>query len=424
VNKQIVELRAEECTNAAAIQLAIDRLAQCGGVVQLPELDLTLDRGLKVHSGVALCGHGDKTILRKGASRIYPLSGFHNYGMRDIPLQSTKGLEVGMTVSVLDDKRYAFYSTFARITWIDGNWVGLDHGIEADYAATESPRLVTAYPLVYGHGIRNAALRNLTLDGNMGQNPAPMDGCRGGAIYFANCDKIEIDGIREYNFNGEGLSFQMCTRMTIRDSSFDSNTGNGLHPGSGSTNALFENCQGKRNGKSGFFFCVRANHITMRGCTFANNEGPGVSVGTRDCFNLVEDCDITGNGGPGIFVRLTARPTEVHSCMVRGCRLSNNAQESGRGQVEIVGDAHDLIIEHSTLNGRDAPGVVTADKVRNVYLEENQCVDCSTETSGDGFTVTRPVFECGHESSRPHHYRHLIGDEALARSIDERLQGS
>ncbi len=268
MNERIVELRMEDCADAAAIQSAMDRLAGRGGVVQLPELELTLDRALEIHSAVELRGRGDKTILRKGEGRVYPLSGYHNYGMRDVPLQSVEGLAVGMTVSVLDDERRGFYSTFARITWIDGDWVGLDHGIEADYAAEENARLVTAYPLVFGHGIRNAALRDLTLDGSLDRNPVCMDGCRGGAVYFANSDKIEISGIREYSFNGEGLGFQMCSRVIIRDSSFDSNTGNGLHPGAGSTNALFENCQGRENGKSGFFFCVRANHITTRGCTF------------------------------------------------------------------------------------------------------------------------------------------------------------
>ena len=97
-----MELKPEECTSAAAIQAAIAAAAP-GEVVQLPELDLTLDRGLEIPSGVELRGRGQHTVLRKGPSRVYPLTGYHNYGMRDVPLQSAAGLAVGMTVSVLDD---------------------------------------------------------------------------------------------------------------------------------------------------------------------------------------------------------------------------------------------------------------------------------------------------------------------------------
>ncbi len=413
MGRQIIELRPEECTHAGAIQSALDRLALNGGTVRLPDLDLTLDRGLRIPSGVALCGRGDRTVLRKGPSRVYPLSGYHNYGMRDVPLRSSEGLDVGMSVSILDDKQTGFSSTFARITWIDGDWVGLDHGIESDYAATQNPRLVTAYPLVYGHHIRNAALRDLTLDGNLAQNPDPMDGCRGGAVYFGTSDKIEVSGVQEYGFNGEGLSFQMCTRITIRDSSFNHNTGHGLHPGAGSTIVLFENCHGNGNGRGGFFFCVRANHITTRGCTFAKNKGPGMSIGTRDCFNLIEDCDINENQGPGIWVRRSPEPTEVHSCLVRGCRLSKNAYESGQAQISIEEDAHDIIFEGNTINGDGTYGVATSKNVKNIFLEENQYENCKAETNGDGFTVTRPHFDCGHESCEPRHYRHLMGDETL-----------
>ena len=87
-------------------------------------MGLSLGRGLELHSGVELVGQGEGTILRKGPGRVYPLSGYHNYGMCDVPLVSAAGLAVGMTVSVLDDERLGFYETFARISWIDGHWVG------------------------------------------------------------------------------------------------------------------------------------------------------------------------------------------------------------------------------------------------------------------------------------------------------------
>jgi hypothetical protein len=117
-------------------------------------MELVLDRGLILRSGVKLCGQGEQTVLVKGPGKVYPLSGYHNYGMCDVPLVAAEGLEVGMTVSVHDGRSHGgFMETFATITWIDGDWVGLDHGIEMDYYADKEPCLTTVYPLVFAHYI-------------------------------------------------------------------------------------------------------------------------------------------------------------------------------------------------------------------------------------------------------------------------------
>ena len=190
-----------------------------------------------------------------------------------------------------------------------------------------------------------------------------MGGCRGGAVYFGNSRGIEITGIRERDFWGEGLSFQMCRDVKIIDCAFDENTGNGLHPGAGSTNVLFERCAGTGNGRSGFFFCVRANHITVRDCSFRDN-ALGISLGTRDCYNLIENCRMEGNRGAGVLVRQTPKPTEVHSCRVQKCQIKGNARVEGQGQVEITSDARDLVFVENEVGGeRDKPGVIVERKL-------------------------------------------------------------
>ncbi len=172
------KLSLEEAGSAASMQVIIDEVAEVGGgKVVLPEMELELDRGLILRSGIELCGQGEGTVLVKGAGEIYPLSGYHNYGMCDVPLQSAAGLEVGMTVSVHDGRSHGgFMETFATISWIDGDWVGLDHGIEMDYSADEEPCLTTVYPLVFGHYIQDAAVRDVRLEGNRAGNAKGMGG--------------------------------------------------------------------------------------------------------------------------------------------------------------------------------------------------------------------------------------------------------
>ncbi len=406
-----VQLDVEQASSARLIQQQIDLVAQAGGGrVVLPAMELNLDRGLALRSHVELVGQGEQTLLRKGPGRIYPLAGYHNYGMCDVPLADVTGLEVGMTVSVHDGSAHGgFYETFATITWIKDNWVGLDHGIEADYRADDKPSLTTVYPLVFGHRIQSAAVRDLRLEGNRAASDRNMGGCRGGAIYFYQSRGLEITGIRESDYDGEGLSFQMCRDVIIRDAHFDGNSGNGLHPGAGSTNAFFENCGGQGNAKSGFFFCVRANHITIRDCEFAEN-GSGISIGTRDCNNLIENCRVRSNRGVGVLVRPSPRPVEVHSCRIRQCTIQGNSDV----QIDVTTDAHDLIFEANQIDGGDQGiGIRIAETASSIHLESNDVTGCEQDTQiQDSASLASPTpFTCGYGDAPADAFQHLAVPE-------------
>jgi hypothetical protein len=406
-------LSVDEVESAAQIQMMIDEVAaQGGGRVVLPAMELELDRGLILRSGIELCGQGEDTVLKKGPGRVYPFSGYHNYGMCDAPLESAAGLAVGMTVSLHDGRTHGgFYETFATITWVDGDWVGLDHGIEADYSTEHAPCLTTVYPLVFGHQIKNAALRNMRLEGNRSAQDKHMGGCRGGAVYFGRSRDLEISGIAERDYHGEGLSFQMCRDVQILDCRFDENTGNGLHPGAGGTNVLFRGCKAQGNDKAGFFFCVRANHITVADCEFRENR-LGISIGTRDCYNLIDSCTIENNRGVGLLARQSPRPVEVHSCRVQKCKIGGNAREEGRGQIEITSDAHDLVfVDNELVGGGDGrgSGIYVEPTVRSVYLDNNTTEGCEAdvEAGGESLVSAASTFECGYGEWAESHFRHL-----------------
>ena len=402
-------LSVSEAASAAQIQTAIDEVAQSGGGrVVLPAMDLELDRGLALRSGIELYGQGSDTILRKGPGRIYPLSGYHNYGMCDAPLQSTEGLKVGMTVSLHDGRTHGgFYETFATIAWIEGDWVGLDHGIEADYRAEDAPCLTTVYPLVFAHNAQQIALRDIHLEGNRAAQEKSMGGCRGSAVYFARSRDIEVSNVSECDYHGEGLGFQMCRDVQIIDCQFDGNSGNGLHPGAGSTNARFVGCAANHNEKAGFFFCVRANHITVDDCRFFSNRY-GVSIGTRDCHNVLTGCTMQDNRGPGVLVRASPFPVEVHSCRIEGCVVSGNASEEGRGQIEIAGDAHDLVVRECAI-GAGACGIYVEEPARSIHIVDND-IDCgvNVHSTRESLTSEEPAFNAGYGVGTEAVYRHLI----------------
>jgi hypothetical protein len=412
--KAEIRLSAHEAASAAAIQRAIDGLGSAGGRVILPAIELLLDRGLELRSGVELVGQGGQTVLRKAPGRVYPLSGYHNYGMMDAPLLFTEGLEPGMTVAIRDDRQGGFFETFARITWVENGWVGVDCGLHSDYHDDLHPVLVTAFPLIYGLEVHDVAVRGLTLDGNRGEQPEGIGGCRGAAVYFLKSRGLTVEDVQESGFLGEGLGFQMSSQVTIRDCRFANNAGNGFHPGAGSTAATFERCVGDGNDAAGFFFCVRANHITVRDCTFTNNRACGISVGTRDSFNRIERCRAEENAGPGILFRDCRRPVEVEAVQVRDCRIIANAWESGRAQVDILGDAHNLALTGNTIIGRDEPqraGIFIAPAATHIWLNGNTIEGCSPEVIAleGALAAQAPELACGAEAAQPIHARHLPG---------------
>jgi len=80
------ELRPDtsEVTSAAALQQMVDSLGEAGGRIVLPAMELEMDRGIALGPNVELVGQGRSTVLRKAPGRIYPLAGYHNYGMREV----------------------------------------------------------------------------------------------------------------------------------------------------------------------------------------------------------------------------------------------------------------------------------------------------------------------------------------------------
>jgi hypothetical protein len=412
ISVRVEDLTAPDAIPAAVIQTAIDDLGDEGGRVVLPAVEVEVDRGIELRSGVTLLGQGRDTVLRKAPGRVYPLAGYHNYGMLDVPLMHTEGLAPGMTVAIRDDRHGGFFETFARITWVEDTWVGLDQGLHSDYDADGNPMLVTAYPLIFGLGVENVAVQGLTLDGRRADQAAGIGACRGAAIYFLRSHGVAVTDVVERDFAGEGLGFQMCSQVHIRDSHVAGNAGNGFHPGAGSTAVSFHDCSARDNDAAGFFFCVRANHVTVQQCSFNDNAGPGVSVGTRDSDNLIEACTIRGNGGPGLLFRETRRPVAMRNCRVARCDVTANAVETGEGQIAVHGEAHALAFVRNRVAGggaRPTAGFFVAPRATDVWLKDNVIEACSPRViaQAESLTMDDPVRACGLEAVEPRHYRHV-----------------
>lgn len=118
------------------------------------------------------------------------------------------------------------------------------------------------------------------------------------------------------------------------------------------------------------------------------------------------------NQGPGLLFRETRRPVEMHTCRVRHCAIEDNARTHGHGQVAILGDAHDLSLEHNVVAGgpeRECAGIFIAPTATNIWLADNEVRDSSPRLVADDgcLALSDPVIECGVEAVELQHFRHL-----------------
>ena len=61
--------------------------------------------------------------------------------------------------------------------------------------------LITSYPLIYGLGVENVAVRDLCLDGNREKQPMGIGACRGAAVYFLRSHDFEVSDVVESGFD-------------------------------------------------------------------------------------------------------------------------------------------------------------------------------------------------------------------------------
>lgn len=399
MSENTITLTPESCNHANDIQKAIDSLQE-GGKVFLPEIDLTIDRAIELRSGVELIGQGEKTVLRKSPSKEYKMIGQHCEGLFEIELEHTNNLEIGMTILIDHDQSMGFEVTMAKIVWIDGNFIGLDRGLARNGSMEINSRLTTAHSLIHGEHLKDVAVRNLCLDGNLPQNPHRINGCRGGAIYFSWSENIEIDHVYESSFNGDGISYQSCYDVRIYNSKFSKNISQGIHPGAGTTKSLIENCEAHQNGNSGFFFCVKANHITIKKSCFSKNL-EGITIRNHDCNNLIEECEISHNKRHGIHIHCHLQETPTHSCMIDNCNIFNNEE----CQVILEHNSYDLIFLNNRISSvSQENNFVMKDQTRNIYQENNEINDHSFSIDQSRFTNLKPEFNCGYINiQKPRH---------------------
>jgi len=366
-------------TDQRALQAAVDYVAALGGgVVEIGAGEFLMRDSLHLRPHVTVRGQGDKTVLLKAKSVSSPLELDGDFGEEQITLKSPDGFEVGDSVAVWDKGAGGFHTTVARITGRNGNTFSISLPLNADCMVANGAQAATVFPVISGYHAAGVQIENLAIDGNKDEN-AHLNGCRGGGIFLYRCPGAVISHCTVRRYNGDGISFQQCNDVQVRDCLSEGNASLGIHPGSGSQRPLVRDCTAKNNGQDGLFLCWRVKEGLFENNTLVGNGRFGISIGHKDTDNLIRGNNVLGNHQDGIFFRNETEGMAGHRNRVENNLIENNGLNQPAAGIRVRGETRGLIFKGNTIRdtrvGSDRQqkiGIQLEEKVGEVEIHGNE----------------------------------------------------
>ena len=351
-----------------ALQAAVDYVASLGGgVVEIGPGEYEMRDSLHLRSGVAVRGTPGKTVLRKAKTSSSPLRVDGDYGEEQITLVKPDGFQVGDGVAIWDQHSGGFHTTVARITGANEGTFSISLPLNDDYEVSESGQAATLFPIVSGVDVEGAVVTGLTIEGNKEQS-APLNGCRGGGIYFCRCPGAVVEDCVVRNYAGDGISFQQSNDFSLIACTSEGNTGLGIHPGSGSQRPTVRRCVARDNGDDGLYLCWRVKFGVFEENVLEGNGRYGISIGHKDTDNLLRNNQVRGNRENGVFFRNESDGMAGHRNRLESNLIENNGSQSGVAGVRVRGETRDIVLKNNVV--RDTRPVEQRKQTVGIQLDE------------------------------------------------------
>jgi nitrous oxidase accessory protein NosD len=195
---------------------------------------------------------------------------------------------------------------------------------------------------------------------------------------------VNIRGVTARNYNGDGISWQICHDVLVENCVSTGHAGLGLHPGSGSQRTVI---RGNRivGNDIGIFFCwgvrqgvAEKNHV--------EGNRIGISIGHHDTDNLVRDNEVTGSSQRAVLFRPElGKEFTGNRNRIENNRLIDNGGEDGvavdvEGGTESVAFAGNEIIE--TRGAAKRTAIRLGPETRDMTLEQNHIQGFAKEIEG------------------------------------------
>jgi hypothetical protein len=365
------------------IQAAVDYVSRLGGgTVQILPGTYRLRNAVYLHSRVRILGSGADSILIKEPSQTTKLTADSDWYDQEITIADPKGFQLGDGVCLRAKNPHNGGMTVVKRTLVarSGRRFKLDKALRENLWLEGEASASTLFPIFSGELIENVAIENIVLDGNKANN-GNLDGNYAGCVFLQDCRNIALRKVTARNYNGDGLSWQICHDVRVEECHSHDNVGLGLHPGSGSQRPLMRANKVERN-DIGIFFCWGVKLGLAEKNRVEDNRSYGISIGHRDTDNLIRENEVVRSGKVGVLFRAErGKAFAPH----RNRLLKNHIVDSGaeRGiAIDIQGETESITIADNSLRETRKPlariGVRIGERTKGIELANNKI---------DGFAV-------------------------------------
>jgi nitrous oxidase accessory protein NosD len=186
------------------------------------------------------------------------------------------------------------------------------------------------------------------------------------------------------NYNGDGISWQICHDVLVENCVSEGHAGLGLHPGSGSQRTVI---RGNRivGNNIGIFFCwgvrdglAEKNHV--------EGNVTGISIGHHDTDNIVRGNEVVDSKKTGVLFRPErGKDFTGNRNRIENNRLVDNGADSGYA-VDIQGGTESIVLAGNEII-ETRPGARTAIRLgpdtRDIKLDGNQIKGFTKTVEGE-----------------------------------------
>ena len=359
------------------VQAAIDYMARMGGgTVQILAGKYVFRNAVHLPSRIRLLGSGLDSIITKIPSRKVALSSDSDWYDQEITLQNAKGFEVGDGIVLRTKNPHNGGTDTIKRTLIarSGNRFKLNDGIRKNLWLSGKPTASAVFPLLTSEYTSDVVIENITLDGDL-KNNENLNGNYGGGIFLQDCNRYTIRNVTSRNYNGDGISFQICHDVVVEDCHSHDNADLGLHPGSGSQRPVLRNNISERNG-IGIFWCWGVKFGLAEHNTIDGNRNYGISIGHCDTDNVMRHNKVLNSGKVGVLFRNDTRGQDfwANRNTLEHNQIINSGADGGiaidiKGKTKEVRITDNVIEE--TRKALQRTGIRIAADAGKVHLADN-----------------------------------------------------
>jgi nitrous oxidase accessory protein NosD len=177
------------------------------------------------------------------------------------------------------------------------------------------------------------------------------------------------------NYNGDGISWQICHDVLTEDCHSHDHAGYGLHPGSGSQRSVIRRNRLVGN-DLGLFFCWGVKWGLAENNFIEGSRRYGISIGHHDTDNLVRDNDVRASGEVGILFRKErAAAFQGNRNRIEKNRILGVTKEAGIG-IDVQGQTQAIHILGNEIRETQAPlnrvGIRIGPDTEQITLADNR----------------------------------------------------